>query len=86
MKATRPDPAPAFDPELRRLLAQNVKGLAIDEKQIREHVIRPQNIVGVFSDRGPSESKLTFAPVSPIVGVIPHRLDVATFAAALELH
>jgi CubicO group peptidase (beta-lactamase class C family) len=84
MKATSPDSAPEFDPELRRLLAKNVKGLAIDEKQIREHVIRPQNIVGVFSDRGPTESKLTFAPVSPIVGIVPRRLDVTTFAAALE--
>jgi len=84
MKTTRPDPAPAFDPELSRLLAQNVKGLAIDEKQIREHVIRPQNIVGVFSDRGPRESTLTFAPVSPIIGVVPHRLDVTTFASALD--
>jgi CubicO group peptidase (beta-lactamase class C family) len=84
MKATGPQPAPAFDPELRRLLAQNVKGLAIDEKQIRAHVIRPQNIEGVFSDRGPSESKVLFAPVAPIVGVVPHRLDVTTFAAALD--
>ncbi len=82
MKTTRPDPDHTFDPELRRLLAQNVNGLTIDEKKILKHVIRPQNIFSVFSDRGPTESKLRFRP-PPIIDVVPHRLDVTTFAAAL---
>jgi CubicO group peptidase (beta-lactamase class C family) len=40
--------------------------------------------VGVFSDRGPEESKLQFAPHPPIVGIGPHHLNVSAFGAALH--
>jgi CubicO group peptidase (beta-lactamase class C family) len=83
VKTTHPGPAPAFSPKLRRLLEQKVRGLVIDEKQIREHVIRPPNLEGVFSDRGPAESPRPFVP-NPVVDVRPHRLNVTTFATALD--
>ena len=84
MKTTHPHPVPAFPAELRRLLVQKVRGVVIDEKQIREHVIRPRTLEGVFSDRGPAESPLRFAPAPRVVDGRPHRLNVATFAAALD--
>jgi CubicO group peptidase (beta-lactamase class C family) len=84
MNTPHRSPIPASDPELRRLLATHVKGVAIDEKKIQEHVIRPQNLAGVFSDRGPHESKVQFAPTGSIVGVLPHHLDVGAFGAALH--
>src|SRR5271156_2348491 len=71
------------DAELRQLLAEHVKGLTIDESKIPEHVFRPLNTVGVFSDRGPEESKLRFVPHPPI-GIIPYHLNVSGFGAALH--
>src|SRR5579871_2943932 len=78
-----PGPASPSDAELRQLIAEHVKGLTIDESKIRKHVFRPPNTVGVFSDRGPEESKLRFAPRPPI-GVLPYYLNVGAFGAALH--
>jgi beta-lactamase family protein len=79
-----PGPTRPSDAELRQLLAENVKGLAIDASKIPDHVFRPQNTVGVFSDRGPEESKLQFAPHPPPIGIIPYHLNVGGFGAALH--
>jgi CubicO group peptidase (beta-lactamase class C family) len=79
-----PGPTRPSDAELRQLLAEHVKGLAIDESKIPDHVFRPQNTVGVFSDRGPEESKLQFVPHLPIVGGLPYHLNVSAFGAALH--
>lgn len=84
MKKSRRRPTRTSESQLRRLLAKHIKGLAIDEKKIRQHVIRSQNLAGVFSDQGPLESKLPFAPAPPIVGAVAHNLDVGAFAAALH--
>jgi hypothetical protein len=64
MKASRRKPARPFDRELRRLLAKHVKGLTVDQKKIQKHVIRPQNIVGIFSDRGLQITKLPTYPIN----------------------
>jgi len=79
-----PGPTRPSDTELRQLLAEHVKGLAIDASKIPDHVFQPPNTVGVFSDRGPEESKLKFVPHFPIVGGLPYFLDVATFGVALH--
>jgi Beta-lactamase len=79
-----PGPTRPSDAELRQLVAGHVKGLAIDESKIRDHVFRPQNTVGVFSDRGPEESKLQFAPHPPTFGIVPFHLNVSAFGAALH--
>jgi hypothetical protein len=84
MKVSRRVPTRVSNQELRRLLAKHVKDLTIDEKKIRKHVIRPENIVNVFSDRGPQESQLQFTPTRPIVGAVAHHLDVGAFGAALH--
>lgn len=70
--------------DLRRALAPHVKDVTIDENRIKAHVMRPQNIVGVVSDRGREEGKLQFVPSRPIVGVLAHHLDVNAFGAALH--
>jgi hypothetical protein len=71
--------------ELQHLLDKHVKGLLIDEKKIQAHVMRPQNIVGVFSDRGPEEGNLQLAPSRFNVGNrLALHLDVNAFGAALH--
>ena len=69
---------------LRGALAPHVKGLAIDENQIRNHVIRPQHIVGVLSDRGREEGKLQITPRKPLAPAPAHHLDVDAFGQALH--
>ena len=84
MSAARNVPTGGSDRELAGLLATHVKGLAIDVVKVRGHIISPQNIQGVFSDKGPTETKLKLTPVGPIVGIRPEHLDVPAFAAALH--
>lgn len=83
MSATRNVPAGGSDQELASILATHVKGLAIDVNKVRAHIISPQNIQGVFSDRGPTETNLKFTPIGP-VGNRPEFLDVPAFGAALD--
>jgi CubicO group peptidase (beta-lactamase class C family) len=83
MSAARDVPAGGSDQELAGLLATHVKGLAIDVNKVRAHIISPQNIQGVFSDKGPTETKLKFTPIGP-VGNRPEFLDVPAFGAALH--
>jgi CubicO group peptidase (beta-lactamase class C family) len=82
MKAPQRSSTPPSDLQLRQLIATHVKGVAIDEKKIQQHVIRPQNLTEVFSDRGPHESKVRIAP--PVVSVPPRLLDVGSFSTALH--
>jgi len=66
---------------LRRAMAPHVEGLTIDERRARAHVIRPQHIVGVFSDLGRHQGKLQFTPSTPITyGPKEPHLDVNAFA------
>ena len=48
--------------DLHRAVAPQVKDLTIDENRLRTHVMRPQHIIGVISDRGREEGKLEFVP------------------------
>ncbi len=79
-------PAARVSPEdLHRALAPNVKDLNIDENRVRNHVMRPQHIIGVVSDRGRDEGKIEFVPSRPIVGPLAaHHLDVDAFTKALH--
>src|SRR5580704_10177935 len=83
MSPARNLPAGVSDQELASLLATHVKGLAIDVNKVRAHIISPQNIQGVFSDKGPTETNLKFTPIGPI-GIRPVFLDVPAFGAALH--
>jgi len=59
-----------------------IQGVKVDEAAIRAHVMRPENVVGVFSDRGKEDA--------PIVGHVPPRpafiyeLNVNGFIQSLE--
>lgn len=70
---------------LRGALVSHVKDLTIDERRILTHVIRPQQIIGVFSDRGREEGELQLMPSKPIVFTPagPH-LDVNAFGSGLH--
>jgi hypothetical protein len=70
--------------ELRQLLTTHVKGLVIDEKKALAHGMRPQNVIGVFSDRGPLEGNPFLARRPIIDDLRPHHLDVGAFATALH--
>ena len=87
-QAAKPNaPAARVSPEdLHRALAPNVKDLAIDENRVRNHVMRPQHIIGVISDHGRDEGKIEFVPRRPIVGGlrVGHHLDVDAFGKALH--
>ena len=82
MSAARNVPAAGSDQELAGLLARHVKGLAIDVNKVRAHIVSPQNIQGVFSDKGPTEAP-NFLPRGG-VGIRPEFLDVPAFGAALQ--
>ncbi len=71
------------DQELERLLAENVKGVAIDAQMVRSHIIRPPHRESAFSDHGSEGSTVLFVPQLPIVG-LPYYLDGAAFGSALD--
>src|SRR5215472_2123106 len=71
--------------ELQKALAPHVQGVTIDEHAARAHVIRPQQIEGVLTDRGRDEGKTEFVPRNLPPGVIlTHHLDVDAFTKALH--
>ena len=71
--------------DLNRAVAPNVKDLPTDEDRLRNHVMRPQHIIGVVSDRGLEEGKIQFVPSRPVVGpLLAHHLDVDAFTKALH--
>jgi len=58
-----------------------IRGVHIDEAAVRAHVMRPEHLLGVTSDRGREEApvKKLFWPPLPI-----YRFDVAGFIRALQ--
>lgn len=69
--------------QLRRALDESgIRGLDIDEKQLREHVMRPSYLTEIISDRG-LEDGTPYLDLGRL-HAIPQRLDVAGFGAALH--
>lgn len=73
-----------FEPALDSFLAENVKGLSVDAKAVRAHVIGPPKSYRAASDRGrPQAGAAPLALRLPPPGV-PYYLDVGTFAVSLD--
>ena len=66
------------------LLGPGVRGVTIDEAKLRRHVMRPQHLNGVESDKGLDEAAdIVKFPPRPI-GLPPPHLDVKGFGKAME--
>ncbi len=61
-----------------------IHGVELDEAMIRAHVMRPENVVGVSSDRGRDEERVPATIGGPPVVSHDYALDVGGFVNVIE--
>ena len=61
-----------------------IQGVRLDEAMIRAHVMRPENVLGVSSDRGRDDPRVPAAIGGPPVVHPGYALDVRGFLDAIE--